>query len=261
MAVAKQSELIEPIYADIRDETSVALAVDNCGAAVNAVGLYVERKAETFELVHEIGALNVAHQAIEQGLQSLVHISGIGADLVSPSRYVHSRGKAELLVADVLAGVTILRPSVIFGPADRFINTLERIIRRMPVVPLFGSGETRLQPVYVRDVAEAVLTAVVDDRTSGKTYELGGPHIYSYRTLIELLLKHTRRKRTLLPVPFAVWDMLAAALSILPNPPITDAQVTLMRGDNVVAKGARSLVDLGITPTPLESVLSQYRFS
>ncbi len=251
---------LQAVYADVRDETSVTLAVLGCDVVVNAVGLYVESGAETYEAVHELGALNVAHQAAAQGVKRLVHISGIGADLYSQSSYVHSRGKGELLVLDVFPKATILRPSVIFGPSDKFLNTLAEIARRAPFVPLFGRGDTLLQPVYVGDVAGAVVSALMGPEAAGATYELGGPRCISYRALLELVMARAARRRPLLPVPFLLWDLLAAAASVLPRPPLTRAQVVLMKRDNVVAKDARSLADLGITPTALETVLPDYPF-
>ena len=249
---------IQPVYADVRDESSVALAVKGSDAVINCVGLYVESGAETFEAVHELGALNVAHQAAVFGIDRLVHISGIGADLRSPSSYVHSRAKGELLVSDVLPQATIFRPSAIFGPSDKFLNTLANIVRVSPVLPLFGQGRTKLQPVYVGDVAQAALKALQDPVSQGKTYELGGPRTYTYRALIELLLDHMKRRRLLLPLPFAIWKALSAVAAILPSPPITRAQVVLMERDNVVAKSALTFEDLGLEPAALEDILSRY---
>lgn len=255
-----QTGEILPVYADVRDETSVALAMDASDAVVNAVGLYVERGAETFEAVHELGAVNVAHQCAVQDIARLIHISGIGADLHSPSHYVRARAKGELLVRDVFSRATILRPSVLFGPGDRFLNTLARITRRSPVLPLFGDGRTMLQAVYVGDVAEAAFSALQDPHTRGETYELGGPQAHSYRALIEILLDRIGKRRLLLPVPFFLWDFLAAIISVLPAPPVTRDQIALMRRDNVVAGNALSLEDLGVSATALEDILPDYAF-
>jgi NADH dehydrogenase len=251
---------IETIYADVRDETSVALAMEECNAVINAVGLYVECGTETFEAVHELGALNVAHQCATQDISRLIHISGIGADLNSVSSYIRARAKGELLASDVFAKTTILRPSVLFGPGDKFLNTLAKLIRASPVLPLFGEGRTMLQAVYVGDVAQAALRALQMPASQGKTYELGGPRSYTYRELIELVLAQTRKRRSLLPVPFFIWDFLAGIASVLPVPPLTHGQVTLMKRDNVVAKNARSLQDLGVKATALEKILSKYSF-
>lgn len=248
------------VYADVRDETSVALAMEECDSVVNAVGLYVEAGMESFEAVHELGALNVAHQCAVLGIKRLIHLSGIGADMYSKSRYVQARGKGELFVRDAFPSATIFRPSVLFGPEDKFLNTLVRIMRLSPVFPLFGRGHTKLQPVYVGDIAEATLNALKDPNSSGLTFELGGPDVYSYRALIELVMRHTQRRRLLLPLPFQFWDFLAAVASILPSPPLTRAQVTLMKHDNVVADSALSLPNLAVTPTALEDILPKYSF-
>lgn len=251
---------VQPVCANLRDETSVASAIEGAEAVVNAVGLYVEKGAETFEAVHERGALNVAKKAAILGVERLVHISGIGADPQSESRYVRARAEGEELVMDAFRHATILRPSVLFGPEDSFLNALADITSRTPVLPLFGRGHTRLQPVYVGDVAEAVLRALEHPEAPGKTYELGGPDIYSYRALIELVMARAKRRCLLLPMPFWLWQILAILASVLPAPPVTSAQVALMRQDNLVAEGALSLDDLGIEATALEEILPDYAF-
>ncbi len=252
---------IQPIYADVRDESSVALATEGSDAIVNAVGLYVETGSESFEAVHELGALNVAHQALALGAKRLVHISGIGANLYSQCSYIRARAKGELLVRDVFSKTTVLRPSVLFGTRDSFLNTLVNIARNSPVLPVFGRGETMLQPVYVGDVAQAVVKALTAPAAPGEIYELGGPRIYSYRALITLVLTHAGLRRLLLPVPFLIWEILAKSLSIFPRPPLTTAQVTLMKQDNVVSDGSFTLRDLGVDPTSLEATLPSYAFS
>ena len=255
---------VEVLQADVRDNGAMALALADCDAVVNAVGLYVEEKgtqdAQSFEAVHELGALNTAQHCSGIGIGRLLHISGIGADPRSASRYVRARALGEELVRKAFPQATILRPSAVFDPEDRFINTLAGIARISPLIPLFGQGETKLQPVYRGDVAEAVLRALGDPAARGRTYELGGPKAYSYRALIELIMARSGRQRRLLPVPFPLWDGLAAAAALLPKPPLTDAQVTLMKRDNVVAEGAYGLLDLGIEPTALEDILPRYAF-
>ena len=251
---------VRPVYADVRDEDSVALVLEGAGAAINAVGLYVEQGAETFEAVHELGARNVARQASAQGLERLVHLSGIGADRHSGSSYVRARAKGEVLVMAAFEGATILRPSALFAPDDQFVNLLAKMARRAPVIPLFGRGETKLQPVYRGDVAEAALKALTHPGAVGETYELGGPTIYSYRGLFELVMARSGRRRPFLPIPFALWTVLAAALSVLPRPPLTFAQIALLKRDNVVGEGARGLADLGIAATALKDILPDYEF-
>lgn len=243
-------------YADVRDRASVAQAIAGADAVVNAVSLYVERGKDTFDSVHAVGAQQVALQAKSAGVERLVLISGIGADLNADSKYVRARAKGETLVQEALETATILRPSIIVGPGDAFFNSLARIVRVMPVLPLFGRGETLLQPVYVGDVAAAVVKALEEPLSKGKIYELGGAHLYSYKTLIELLLEHLGINRLLLPVPYIFWELGAVLLSLLPTPPVTRDQVALMRRDNVVGKDALSFADLDIEPSNVENLLS-----
>ncbi|MCG8690534.1 MAG: complex I NDUFA9 subunit family protein [Minwuiales bacterium] len=259
-AAADHGGEVRAVYADVRDEASVASAVEGVDAAVNAVGLYVEKGAETFEAVHEQGACTVADRVAAAGIDRLVHLSGIGVDPGSDSAYIRARAKAEELVREAFPRATILRPSVLFGPNDAFINALAQIAYRTPVLPLFGRGDTRMQPVFVGDVAEAALNALQHPDAPGSTYELGGPRVYSYRALIDLVLARMNRRRVLAPVPFPAWHLLAAAASLLPSPPLTRAQVSLMRRDNVVADSALSLQDLGIEATALEDTLAAYAF-
>jgi uncharacterized protein YbjT (DUF2867 family) len=174
------------------------------------------------------------------------------------ARLQRARAFGEHYVREAFPQATILRPSVIFGSGDAFFNVLARLTRVLPVLPLFGTGAMRLQPVYVGDVAEAVAQALVQPKAAGRTYELGGPRTYRYRELLQLVLRQTGRRRLLLPLPFLVWDTLAALLSPLPTPPVSRDQVTLMKADNVVGTDVGTLSDLGITPSPLEAILPTY---
>ena len=258
--VARHAAGPDAVQADIRDETAVAKALDGCRAAVNAVGLYVESGAETYQAVHVRGAQVLARQAAALGLERLVLISGIGADPGSASSYVRARAEGETLVRAAFPQATILRPSVIFGPDDKFLNTFAQILVQAPFVPLFGRGETLLQPVYAGDVAAAVASALHDPAAAGATYELGGPDAISYRALLELVMTASGKRRPLLPVPFPLWDLAAAAAELLPRPPLTRAQVVLMKQDNLVAEEARGLADLGIEATALRTILPDYPF-
>lgn len=241
--------------ADVRDEDAVARAVAGATAVVNAVGLYVERDGATFEAVHVEGAARVARCARAAGVERMVHISGIGADPRSRSRYVAARGRGEACVREAFPDAVILRPSVLFGPGDTFLRTLDAVTR-LPAIPLFGAGGTRLQPVHVDDVAAAVAGVLDDPGTAGRTYELGGACVLSYRAIIEAVLAHHGRRRPLLPLPFAAWRLLAALASVLPTPPLTRDQVTLMEADSVVGPGVGTFADLGITPRGLADWLA-----
>jgi uncharacterized protein YbjT (DUF2867 family) len=249
---------ISALRADIWDAASVAPAVAGADAVVNTVGHYVERGQASFEAIHGQGARHVAQAVAAAGIHRLVHISGIGADPASESPYVRARAAGERLVREALPEVTILRPSVMFGPEDAFFNTLAELARVLPVLPLFGSGAVRLQPVYVGDVAEAVARALAMPASAGKLYELGGPKIYTYRQLLQLMLEQSGRRRWLMPLPYLAWEVLAGLLALLPNPPVSRDQITLMKRDNVVGDRAATLADLGIEPTAAEVVLPKY---
>lgn len=247
-------------YADVWDEASVAPALEGSDAVVNTVGHYVERGERTFAAIHGHGAMHVAKAAARAGVQRLVHISGLGADERSPSEYVRARSIGERLVRDAFPAATILRPSVVFGPDDAFFNRLAALVRATPVLPLFGRGRVRLQPVYVGDVAEAVARALERPDAEGRTYELGGPQTYTYRALVQLVRDRTGRKTLLVPMPYPVWDALALLISWLPQAPVSRDQVTLMKRDNVVAADRPGLRDLGVAPTAVEEILPEYRF-
>lgn len=242
------------VAADVTDPGSVAAALDGADAAVNCVSLYVESRTATFHDIHVAGAATVAAAAAARGLR-LLHLSGLGADPRATSPYVRARGLGEDAVRAAHARTTILRPSVMFGPDDAFLNALDRICALTPIVPLFGDGGTRLQPVHVADVAAAAARAIEMPDAAGRVFELGGPRILTYRQLVEQVLRWKRRRRLLLPLPFAAWDLLAAAGRWLPAPPITDGQVALMKRDSVVSEALPGFAELGLTPRPLETVI------
>jgi uncharacterized protein YbjT (DUF2867 family) len=251
-------ELSTAVYADVWDEATVGPAVDGSDAVVNTVGHYVERGRATFEAIHGQGARHVARASAMAGVRRLVHVSGIGADPGSESPYVRARAIGERLVKEAFPGATILRPSVMFGPEDAFFNQLAALARVMPVLPLFGTGDVRLQPVYVGDVANAVARALATEAAKGKIYELGGPRAYTYKALLQLVLHELGRKRLLMPVPYFAWELLAASMGPLPNRPISRDQVVLMKRDNVVGPKALSFADLGLAPSAVEEILPSY---
>lgn len=246
------------IAADVTDSDSVARALAGAQVAVNCVALYAETKDVSFRDVHVHGARHVATAAREAGADALVHISGIGADTGSASSYVRARGEGEKAVRDAFSGATILRPSVMFGPDDGFLNSLARIASAMPVVPLFGRGDTRLQPVFVDDVAAAVVRAAAAPSARGRTFELGGPDSVTYRALVEQVLAWTGRHRQLLPFPWAGWSLLARLGGALPRPPVTEAQVALMRHNNVARRHLPGFAELGITPRSMREIAPGY---
>jgi NADH dehydrogenase len=251
------------MQANLRDDASVARAVAGAAAVVNAAGAYVETGAQTYAAIHVEGYGRVARAARGAGIERLVHVSGIGADPGSRFAYVRSKGDGEAEVRREFPAATILRPSAVFGPEDALFNQLAAVARLAPVLPIFGhtladAGTTRVQPVYVGDVAQAVVKALADRAACGTIYELGGPKAYTYRELWQLVLAVTGRRRLMLPIPFALARIQAALFELLPNPPLTRDQLTLLETDNLPAPGARGFADLGIAPTPAEAVIPRY---
>lgn len=254
---ATGAHTVELLTADIRKETSVTRAVFGADAVVNAVSCYVEsRRHGTFESIHVQGAARLARAAKAAHVQRFVLVSGMGVDPTSPSPYVRARMRGEELTRAAFPGALVARPSAIFGPGDAFINVLART-SRLPLVPLFGRGATRLQPVHVDDVALAVLRMLSGAGGNRKVFELGGAGIYTYREVVEQVLVTLGRKRTLVPVPFGVWRLLAALLKILPNPPLTADQLVLMQRDNVASQTFGTFADLGVKQRALADSLAQ----
>jgi NADH dehydrogenase len=224
------------VYANIHDENSLAVVLEGTQAAVNAVSLYAEHGRETFHTVHVIGAARAARMARRAGVAHFVHMSGIGAAPSSRSLYIAKRGEGETAVRSVLPNAVIVRSAVMFGPDDAFLNRIVGLLRALPIYPMFGRGDTRLQPAFVEDVGEAVARMLErGDAHNGSTYELGGPRIYTYRELLQTIADRLGKQPVLLPVPFAVWRALARLVEILPKPPLARNQVELMQIDTVAA--------------------------
>jgi uncharacterized protein YbjT (DUF2867 family) len=246
------------IPADVRDRASVAAAVAGADAVINAVSTYVEKGGVTFEAVHVRGAENVAREANAAGVARLVLVSGIGADPDSSSPYIRARGRGELAVRRVFPRATIVRPGAMFGPGDALFGTLADLARLLPILPLIGGGHTRLQPVFVEDVAEALTGLLSDPGTVGRTYELAGSGVYTLHELVSITLRLMGKRRWLIPVPFAVAEIQARLFELLPNPPLTTGQVDLLKADNVASGSLPGFQELNIQPKALEDVVSTY---
>jgi uncharacterized protein YbjT (DUF2867 family) len=246
---------LDAIPADVNDDRSVAAAVAGVEGVVNAVSLYGESGPQTFHSVHVEAATRVARLAREAGVGRLIHVSGIGADAGSASPYIRSRGNGENAVREAFSATTLIRPSVMFGRGDAFLIPIARMLRRLPVFPLFGRGQTQLQPAYVEDVADAIARVMQNTESPMRCYELGGPRVYTYRSLIEVIARRLDRKPFLVPMPFGLWHALASVAETMPEPPITRNQVELMQLDNVASPGAPGFGDLWISPTSLEDAL------
>jgi len=249
---------IDLIQANVRDDASVARAVAGADAVVNLVGILYEGGRQTFDAVQAEGAGRLARAAAAAGVARLVHVSALGAAADSPSDYARAKAEGEAEVLAAFPKATILRPSVVFGAEDDFFNRFGRMARMAPALPLIGGGQTRFQPVFVDDVAAAIFNALDRDDAQGCVYELGGPKVYSFEDIMNLVLETTCRRRPLVPVPFFVARLLGSILGLLPFPPLTRDQVVLLERDNVVGAGAPGLGDLGVAPTPAEAVLESY---
>ncbi len=258
---------VEPMQANIRDDASVARACAGATAVINCVGILAESGKQSFQSVQAQGAARVAKAAAEAGAASFVQISAIGADAAGPSDYARSKAAGEQAVLDAFPGAVILRPSVIFGMEDGFFNRFASMARMSPVLPITG-GETKFQPVYVGDVAEAAAKAVAGE-VEGGIYELGGPEVATLRALIERMLKITRRRRLIVDLPAGLAGIPASILSfaqsltggLYVNNTLTADQIAQLCVDNVTAEGAKGFQDLGVTPTAMEAVLESYLYA
>ena len=254
---------VEPVFCNIRDDGSVRAALAGASAAVNCVGTFDRGGANNFDTVQATGAGRIARLAAEAGLAALVHISAIGANSAAASDYSRSKGEGEAAVLAAFPIAMILRPSVIFGNEDGFFNRFAAMARFGPVLPLVG-GNTRFQPVSVEDVAAAAVMGVTQGATG--TYELGGPDVDTLRGLIGKMLTVIQRRRLVINLPFWVGSILAGllgagsalTLGLIRNAILTSDQVRSLKVDSVVHPGARTLADLGITPTGFAGVIPEY---
>ncbi|MET1028321.1 MAG: complex I NDUFA9 subunit family protein [Dongiaceae bacterium] len=258
LKTAGQLGQITPIATNIRDRKSVEAAVAGADAVINLVGILYQAGPQRFAAVQAEGAGQLARAAREAGAGQFVQVSAIGADKASPAAYARSKAAGEEAVRAAFPAATILRPSIVYGAEDGFFNRFAAMAQISPVLPLIGGGRTRFQPVYVVDVAAAIIAALERPDAAGQTYELGGPHQYSFRDLLEFLLREIRRKRLLLSIPFPLASLQGLLLQGLPHPPLTLDQVRMLKRDNIVAAGAKGLSDLGIVPTALEVVVPSY---
>jgi uncharacterized protein YbjT (DUF2867 family) len=253
---------IHPVQANLRYPASVEAAMHDAHVAINLVGILASSGEQTFDAVQARGAESVAKAAAAAGAR-MVHVSAIGADENSTSHYARAKAAGEKAVLAAVPSAVIMRPSVVFGPEDQFTNRFAALARISPALPLIGGGTTRMQPVYVGDVAAAIADAVDGKAKAGATYELGGPERLTFREIIELILEITDRKRMLLPLPFGLARLQSFFLQFAPGPmKLTPDQVELLRTDNVVSDAAKAagltLEGLGITPDSIEGVAPQY---
>jgi NADH dehydrogenase len=255
---------IEVVQANLRDEDSIARALDGAEACVNAVAVLFESGRQTYQALHVDGAARVARLALAAGARRFVQISAIGADAAAAAGYARTKAAGEAVVREVFPDAVILRPSVVFGPDDQFFNRFAEMATLAPALPLIGGGETRMQPVFVGDVAQACAEATLSADSAGRTFELGGPEVFTFRQLMELLLTVVQRRRLLIPVPWPAAALLGRAGDLAARvgvtPPITSDQVAMLKVDNVVAAGASGLADLGVRASAVESIIPSYLY-
>lgn len=254
---------IQIVKCDVHDADQIAAALKGASAAINLTGVLSQRGEQSFQAIHVDAARMIAEAVHNAGVNTLVHVSAIGADVDAKSRYAETKGEGERAVREAFPDATILRPSLVFGAEDKFFNRFAWLARIVPALPLIGGGHTKFQPVFVGDVAKAILRCVEDTATHGKTYELGGPKVYSFKELMQITLREIGRKRLLMPIPFFLARIKAFFLQmpavILPiDPLLTMDQVTLLKSDNVVSDSAAGLSDLGIVPEQLETTVPTY---
>lgn len=264
---------VTPVLANISDDRSVAAAVEGVDAVINLVGILFNSGQQRFDTIHKDGAERVARLSHEAGVNRLIHMSALGASSHSESQYAWSKAAGEEAVREAFPDATVVRPSVVFGPDDDFFNRFAALARLLPFLPVFGcplpsfrngsidlygDGGTKFQPVYVGDVADAMIACLDSRDTSGETYELGGPTVYSFKALMELVLQTIDRKCLLLPIPFWIASVKATFLELLPVPPLTRDQIKLLKTDNIVSSDAKTLATLGITPTAAEVIVPTY---
>ncbi len=250
------------VQANVRNPQSLRPALAGSHAVLNLAGILREQGRQTFEAVHVEGAQAVARAARDAGAERLIHVSAIGADAGSPSRYGRSKAEGERRVKQAFAGAIIVRPSLVIGPEDEFFNLFADMARFSWVLPLIGGGKTRFQPVYVGDVARAISKLLESGGQQGKIFELGGPEVLTMRELLEFMLMVIRRKRLLLPIPFFAARIMAWPMQFIPGAPLTPDQVLMLQADNLVSDAAkqegRTLEGLGIGAEGIEAIVPEY---
>ncbi|MGH6865258.1 MAG: complex I NDUFA9 subunit family protein [Methyloceanibacter sp.] len=253
---------INPVQANVRVPDSLLAAADGADAVINLVGILFPSGKQSFKSVQAEGAGHVAEAARRSGARALVHVSAIGANPDSASVYARTKAEGETAVVEAYPEAVIFRPSIVFGPEDDFFNRFAALARMLPVLPLIGGGKTRTQPVFVGDVAKAVVGALTGKTRGSASYELGGPEVLTMKQIMQRVLDYTMRKRPLVPLPFWLAKLQGALLQMLPSPLLTVDQVRLLESDNVVSEQAirtgRTLEGLGIEPVAIQSVVPDY---
>ncbi len=246
------------IAGNLARPASILPHLEGAHAVVNLVGVLYEGGSQRFSALHAQGPEKLAKAAKSAGCEAFIQISALGADKAGASHYARSKILGEKAVRGAFHEATILRPGIVFGPEDNFFNQFARMAAMAPALPLIGGGHTQFQPVYVGDVARAIAQCVSNPATHGKTYELAGPEIFTFRQILEYILAQTGRKSRLVPLPFGMASTLGAVAEFLPRPMLTRDQVRLLKHPNILSDGAHTLSELGITPTPVDAIVPGY---
>ena len=245
------------LYGSFANPATLVRAIEGADLVVNLVGILAEQKAGDFQRLQADGPGVIARGAAQAGVRRLVQISAIGADLGSPSLYGRTKAAGEQAAREAMPGTVVLRPSLVFGEEDKFFNRFGSMAMYSPIMPVI-SGDSRFQPVYVGDVADAVMAGLEHEDAVGRTYELGGPRVYTFRELLAWILQETRRHRALVTIPPGLARLQAKIGELIPGKPFTQDQLTMLERDNMVGGGALGLSDLGIVPTPVELIVPAY---
>lgn len=248
---------VVPLYASVTNEPTIQRVVEEADVVINLVGILAESGAASFQAIHAEGAERIARLAAAGGVSRLVQVSAIGADPNSMSRYAASKGVAEKAVQATFPSATILRPSLVFGLEDKFFNRFGEMARLLPFMPVIA-GDTKMQPVYVCDVADAVMAVLGWPDALGKTFELGGPRVWTFREILKFILQQTRRDRKMVEISPNLAQLQARIMQHLPGKPLTPDQLIMLAKDNVVSLEAAGLPELGIMPTPVELIVPAY---
>ena len=249
---------IELFKTNIFDTEGVKQVLENCDLVINLCGILYETRKQKFNQIHSQFPYLLSNLCNELGIQNLIHVSALGIKEKHQSLYMQSKLEGEKNIQDTFKPSVILRPSVVFGPEDKFFNTFASLAQFSPALPLIGGGKTKFSPIYVGDVAKAIVKALELNNSDPKIYELGGPENYSFKELMEVLLSEIKKKRFLISIPFGAAKFQSYFLQMMPKPLLTPDQVELLKHNNITSGEHPTLEDLGITGTPIKSILPKY---
>jgi len=249
---------IELFKTNIFNEDDVKNVLKNCDLVINLVGILYETRKQKFNYIHSHFPYLLSNLCNEMGIKNLVHVSALGVKEKNVSKYMQSKFQGEKNIQDNFKPSVILRPSVVFGPSDKFFERFASLAQFSPALPLIGGGKTKFAPIYAGDVCKAIVKALQLNNSEPKIYELGGPENYSFKELMEILLREIKKKRFLIPIPFSFAKFQSYFLQMMPNPLLTPDQVELLKHNNIVSGDHPTLQDLGVTGTPIQSILPKY---